>query len=138
MDSSSKEKTGNSQHLVHHGLSRILIEVSLQNLKIPITWSVFKDLPIEDNIKTLIYDVSPSVSEEEENQQEEDIEIDGDEIDEEGTNTEDDAETKEKEGIEIEEEMKQETNRDEKEKLERKRALKQKGRNKRSSHLGCL
>ena len=39
-------------------------------------WSVFRDLPIEDDIKNLIYDVSPSVSEEEE-KQEEDIELDG-------------------------------------------------------------
>jgi len=59
-------KEGNSQQLAHHGLIRILIEDALQNLKIHITWSVFKDLPTEDDIKTLTYDVSPTVSEEEE------------------------------------------------------------------------
>lgn len=65
IDSSNKVKEGNSQKLSHHGLIRILIEDALQNLRIPITWSVFRDLPVEDDIKTLTYDVSPSVSEEE-------------------------------------------------------------------------
>ena len=116
----------------------ILTEDALQNLKIPITRSVFRDLPLEDNIKILIYDVSPSISKEEEKQEEEDTELDGDEMGEEGTNIEDDAKIEEKEGIETEEEMKQETDRDEKEKTERKKALKKKGKNKRRSHVGCL
>jgi len=51
--------------LAHHGLIRILIEDALQNLRIPIKWLVFRDLPAKDDIKTLIYDVSPSVREEE-------------------------------------------------------------------------
>ena len=62
LDSNNKEKIGNSQQLVHHGLTRILIEDALQNLKIPITWSIFRDLLAEDNIKTLIYDVIPFVN----------------------------------------------------------------------------
>jgi len=53
IDATIKVKEGNSQQLAHHGLIRILIEDSLQNLKIPVTWSVFRDLPIEDEIKTL-------------------------------------------------------------------------------------
>jgi len=57
-------------------LIRILIEDALQNFKIPIKWPVFRDLPAEDDIKILIYDVSPSISEEEA-KQEEDTELDG-------------------------------------------------------------
>lgn len=56
----------NSQQLEHHGLIRILIEYALQNLRIPITWSIFRDLPVEDDIKALTYDVSPTMSEEQE------------------------------------------------------------------------
>jgi len=58
--------------LAHHGLIRILIEYALQNLRIPITWSDFRDLPTEDDIKALTYDVSPTISEEEEKHEEED------------------------------------------------------------------
>ena len=100
--------------MAHHGLIRILIEDSLQNLWIPITWSVFKDLPVEDDIKTLTYDVSPSVIEEE--AKKEDTEIDGDDRDEEETNAEEHNEGEEKEDdVETEEEMKEETDGDEKE-----------------------
>ena len=59
--------------MAHHGLIKILIEDALQNLRIPIKWSVFRDLLVEDDIKTLIYDVSPSIREEE------GIEIEGEE-----------------------------------------------------------
>ena len=64
IDSNNKVKEGDPQQLAHHGLIRILIEDSFQNLKIPIIWSIFRDLPAEDDIKTLTYDVSPSISEE--------------------------------------------------------------------------
>ena len=73
--------------MAHHGLIRILIEDALQNLRIPIKWPVFRNLPAEDDIKTLTYDVIPYVSEEEAKQQQEDTELDGDEMDEEETNT---------------------------------------------------
>ena len=76
IDFSKKVKKGNSQHLAHHGLIRILIKDALQTLRIPITWSVFRNLPVEDDIKTLTYDVSPSISEEEA-KQEKDTELDG-------------------------------------------------------------
>jgi len=52
-------------------LIRILIKDALQNLKIPIKWSVFRDLLAEDDIKTLVYDVSPSIMEKEETNTEE-------------------------------------------------------------------
>ena len=92
IDSNNKVNEGNSQQLVHHGLIIILIEDGLQNLWILVKWSVFKDLSAKDDIKTLIYDVSPSVSEEEAKQEEEDTKLDGDEMGEEETNIEEHAE----------------------------------------------
>jgi len=65
IDSSSKVKEWKFQQLAHHRLIKIIIEDALQNLRIPITWSFFKYLPTEDDIKTLTYDVSPSINEEE-------------------------------------------------------------------------
>ena len=65
--------------MAHHGFIKILSKDALQNLRIPITWEVFRDLPIENDIKTLTYDVNPSVSEEEAKQEEEDTDLYGDE-----------------------------------------------------------
>ena len=76
IDSRKKVKEGNSQQLSHHDLIRILIEVAFQNLRIPMKWSIFRDLPARDDIKTLIYDVSPSVNKEEA-KQEDDTNQDG-------------------------------------------------------------
>lgn len=90
--SNNKVKEGNSQQLVHHGLIRILIKDALKSLRIPITWSLFRNLPAEDEIKTLTYDVSPSVIEEEAKQEEEDTKLDGDEMGEEEINTEEHTE----------------------------------------------
>ena len=81
--------------MAHHGLIRILIQDSLQNLRIPITWSIFRDLPAEDDIKTLTYDVSPSVSEEDAKQEEEDTDLVKDEMDEKETDTEEHDELEE-------------------------------------------
>jgi len=53
-------------------LIRILVEYALQNLRTPIIWSVLRDMPAEDDIKALTYDVSPTVNEEEVKQEEED------------------------------------------------------------------
>ena len=65
IESSIKVKEGNSPQLAHHGLIRILIEDALQNLRTLITWSVFRDIPTEDDNKALTYDISPTVIEEE-------------------------------------------------------------------------
>jgi len=93
-------------------LIRILIATAIQNLRISITWSVFRDFLVEDDIKTLTYDVSPSVSDEEAKQEEEDTNLDMDEMDEEEeADTEEHDEVEEEEGeekeddVEIEEEM---------------------------------
>jgi len=71
----------------------ILIEDALQNLKTPITWLVFRDMPAKDGIKALTYDVSPTVNEEKVNQEEEDTE--GDEIEEHDEDEEEEGEEKE-------------------------------------------
>ncbi len=111
-------KEGNSQQLAHHGLIRILIEDTLQDLRTPITWSVFRDMLAEDDIKALTYDISPTISEEEIKQEEEDIEQDKDEMDEEGADIEEHDENEEEEGEEkeedeeTEEKIKEETDRD--------------------------
>lgn len=80
MESSNRVKKGHSQPLAHHGLIRILIEDILLNPKIPITRTVFNDLPTKDDIRTLIYGVSPSISMEEAKQEEEDTKLDRDEV----------------------------------------------------------
>ena len=87
IDSNNKVKEGSSQQLAQHGLIMILIEDALQNLRIPITWSVFINSLVQDDIKTLSHDVSNFVSEEEEKQEKYDTKLDGDEMDEEETNT---------------------------------------------------
>ena len=92
--------------MAHHGLIRILIEGVLQNLRIPITWSIFRDLPAEDDIRTSIYGVSHFVSAEAK-EEEEGTKLDRDKVDKEETNTkrhdEEDNNTKEHD-VEIEEE----------------------------------
>lgn len=65
-----KVHEGNYQQLSHHGLIRIIIEYSLQNLIITITLEIFKDMPIEEDIKALVYDRSPTVSEKDEEETE--------------------------------------------------------------------
>ena len=64
IDSSTKVQEGNSQQLDHHGLIKILVEESLHTLTIPISWEVFRNMTVEDDIKALTYDVSPAVDEE--------------------------------------------------------------------------
>jgi len=92
----------------------ILIEDALQNIRTPITWSVFRDMPTEDDIISLTYDVSLIVNEEKFRQEHEDIEGDEDEMDEEGVDIEQHDKDEEEEGEEKEddEETKEETDRD--------------------------
>jgi len=52
-----------------------LVEDSLHTYTIPIVWEIFRDMSREDDIKTLIDDLSPSVSEEEEQKEELEKEI---------------------------------------------------------------
>eukprot|EP00253_Pinus_taeda_P034122 PITA_34122 len=94
----------------------ILIEDLLQNLRTPITWSVFRGIPVEDGIKALAYDVSTNVNEEEVKKEEEDTKGDEDVMDEEGDDTEEHNEYEEEEG---EEEDDEETEEDVKEEIDR-------------------
>ena len=82
----------NYQQLAYHGLIRIIIEDVLQNLRIPIQWEIFRDMQTDEDIKSLTYDISPTVSEKDE----EEIEIDGEEVEkDEEVEKEGDEETKE-------------------------------------------
>lgn len=86
IDMSMKVKEGNYQQLAHHGLIRLIIEYALQNLRIPITWEIFRDMQTEEDIKALEYDKSPIVSERDEEETETDkgeVERDEEEINEE-------------------------------------------------------
>jgi len=122
IDTSIKVQEENSHQLAHHGLIRILIEYSFQNLRIPIQWFVFRDMQVEEDIKSLTYDVSLTISEEDEEEtegeEEEEIEGDEDEMDEEEDETEENEEDEEEEekekddDEETEEDYKEETDKE--------------------------
>ena len=107
IDMSIKVQEGKHQQLAHHGLIRLIIEDSLQNLRIPITWDIFRGMQTEEDIEALKYDKSPTDSERDEEEtetNEEEAKRDEEEIDEE------EEEEKEKEsGEETEEYSKEET-----------------------------
>ena len=73
IDSNTKVQEENSQQLAHHGLINILVEEPLHTLTISIAWKVFRNMTVEDDIKALTYDVSPTVNEEGEQQGGEDV-----------------------------------------------------------------
>lgn len=50
--------------LAHHGLIKLLVEDSLHTYTIPISWETFRNMSREDNIRTLIENITPSSSEE--------------------------------------------------------------------------
>lgn len=102
IDISMKVQEGNHQQLAHHGLITLIMEDALQNLRIPITWAIFKDMQTKEDIKALEYDKIPTDSEtdeEETEKYEEETEMD-----------EEEQEEKEKEsGEETKEDAKEET-----------------------------
>ena len=63
IDMSMKVKEGNYHKLAHHGLIRLIIEDDLHNLRIAITWEIFRDMHTEEDIKALEYGKSPIASE---------------------------------------------------------------------------
>jgi len=71
---SMKVQEGNYQQLAHHGLIRLIIEDSLQNLRIPITWAICRDMQTKEDIKSLVYEKSPTSSERDEEETETDEE----------------------------------------------------------------
>jgi len=44
IDISIKVQEGKHQHLAHHGLIKLILEYALQNLRLPITWTTFRDM----------------------------------------------------------------------------------------------
>lgn len=71
---SIKVQEGKHQHLAHHGLIKLILEDALQIVRLPITWTTFRDMQIEGEIKTLECDKSPTASERDEEETERDEE----------------------------------------------------------------
>jgi len=71
---SMKVQEGNHQQLSYHGLIILIIEDALQNLRIPITWETFRDMPIEEDIKALKYGKNPTACERDEEEVDKDEE----------------------------------------------------------------
>jgi len=75
IDMSIKVQEGKHQQLAHHGLIKLILEDDLQNLRLPITWTTFRDMQVGGAIQALEYEKSPITSEkgeelEEENEEE--------------------------------------------------------------------
>ena len=68
---SIKVQEGKRHQLAHHGLIKLILEDSLQNLRFPIAWTTFTDMQEEGEIKSIEYDRSPTASEGEEETKEE-------------------------------------------------------------------
>lgn len=76
---------------------KLILEYALQNLRLPITWTTFRDMQAKGAIQALEYDKSPSASERDEEtkgEDEEEIEEEKDEEKEEETEKETEEETK--------------------------------------------
>jgi len=58
-----KVQEGKHQQLSHHGLIKLILEDSLRNLRLPITWTTFRDMQAGGAIQALEYDKSPTTSE---------------------------------------------------------------------------
>jgi len=63
---SIKVQVGKHQQLAHHGLIKLILEDSLQNLVLPITWTTIKYMQAEGEIQDLKYDKIPTTSEKDE------------------------------------------------------------------------
>jgi len=66
----TKLNAGIPDQLAHHGLIKLLVEDALHTYTIPIAWEIFRNMSRDDDIKTLIEDISPSSSEEEDKTEE--------------------------------------------------------------------
>lgn len=62
IDSSIKLKAGGPNQLAYHGLIKMLVEEALHTFTIAIACEIFQNMTIEDDIKALTYDISPSDS----------------------------------------------------------------------------
>lgn len=69
-----KVQEGKHQQLAHHGLIKFIIEYAFQNLRLLITWTNFRDMQTEGDIKALEYDKIPTINERDEERTERDEE----------------------------------------------------------------
>lgn len=77
IDMSIKVQEGKHHKLSNHGLIKLTLEYSLQNLIFPIAWRTFADMQVDGAIQVIEYEKSPSASEgegETKNEHEEEIE----------------------------------------------------------------
>ena len=74
IDMSIKVQEGKHQQLAHHGLIKLILEDALQNLRLPITWTTFRDMKAEGVIQALEYDKISTTSERDEETEGEDEE----------------------------------------------------------------
>ena len=101
IDMNIKVQEGKHQQLAHNGLIKVILEDALQNLRLPITWTTFREMQAGGAIQALEYDKSPTASERQEETEEE-----NEEETQEGKQEEKEEENEE----ETEEETKEETN----------------------------
>ena len=60
---SIKVQEGKHQQLAHHGLINLILEDDLQNLRLHITWTTFRDMEARGAIETLECEKNPTTSE---------------------------------------------------------------------------
>ena len=70
IDMSIKVQEGIHQQLAHHVLIKLILEDALQNLRLPITWTTFRDMQEGGAIQALTYDKITTTSEREEETEE--------------------------------------------------------------------
>eukprot|EP00253_Pinus_taeda_P003242 PITA_03242 len=59
----SELNEGIPDQLAHHGLIKLLVEDALHTYTIPISWEIFINMSRNDNIRTLVENITPSSSE---------------------------------------------------------------------------
>ena len=132
IDMSVKVQEGKHKQIVHHGLIKLILEDSLQNLRLPITWTSFRDMQAEGVIQDFEYDkslISSEKDEEIEGGNEEEIEEENDEEKEEENEEETEEETKNEIDEQSEQLEEEEKERDKDEKENGKEEMKQKEEN---------
>ena len=104
IDMNIKVQEGKHQQLAHHGLTKIILEYALQNLRFLITLTTFRDMEVEGEIKALEYGKIPIASERDEEEtkeeEEEEKEEESDEETKEDAREETDEQSEELEGEE--------------------------------------
>lgn len=60
----TKLNEGIPDQLAHHGLIKLLVEDSLHTYTVPISWKIFRNMSRDDDIRTLVENITPSSSDE--------------------------------------------------------------------------